>query len=57
MRFALYSDQHLETKDWEPPVLDVDAVILAGDIDSHTRDTLKLHKTAPKSTADRSNRV
>lgn len=37
MRFALYSDLHLEIKAWEPPVLDVDVVILAGDIGSHTR--------------------
>lgn len=37
MRFALYSDLHLEIKAWEPPVLDVDVVILAGDIGGHTR--------------------
>lgn len=37
MRFALYSDLHLEIKAWEPPDLDVDLVILAGDIGSHTR--------------------
>lgn len=36
MRFALYSDLHLEIKAWAPPVLDVDVVILAGDIGSHT---------------------
>jgi predicted phosphodiesterase len=36
MRFALYSDLHLEIKAWVPPVLDVDVVILAGDIGSHT---------------------
>ena len=36
MRFALYSDLHLEMKAWEPPSLDVDVVILAGDIGSHT---------------------
>jgi predicted phosphohydrolase len=43
MRIALYSDLHLEmvvhrkgTLAWEPPVLDVDVVILAGDIGSHT---------------------
>lgn len=42
MRIALYSDMHLEmiahrkgTLAWEPPVLDVDVVILAGDIGSH----------------------
>ena len=37
MRIALYSDLHLETSSWEPPALDVDVVILAGDIASHTR--------------------
>lgn len=37
MKLALYSDLHLEMGRWEPPVLDVDAVILAGDIGSHTR--------------------
>ena len=37
MRIALYSDLHLETSTWEPPALDVDVVILAGDIGSHTR--------------------
>lgn len=37
MRFALYSDLHLEIKAWEPPTLDVDLIILAGDIGSHTR--------------------
>lgn len=36
MRFALYSDLHLETKEWTPPDLDVDMVILAGDIGKHT---------------------
>lgn len=43
MKIALYSDLHLEmilhakgTLAWEPPVLDVDVVILAGDIGSHT---------------------
>ncbi|MHB1591976.1 MAG: metallophosphoesterase, partial [Sulfuricella sp.] len=43
MRIALYSDLHLEmvthrrgTLAWEPPALDVDVVILAGDIGSHT---------------------
>ena len=38
-RFALYSDLHLELMRgglWQPPSLDVDAVILAGDIGSHT---------------------
>lgn len=37
MRFALYSDLHREVRAWEPPALDVDLVILAGDISSHTR--------------------
>lgn len=43
MRLALYSDLHLEmilhpkgSLAWEPPVLDVDVVILAGDIGSRT---------------------
>lgn len=43
MKIALYSDLHLEmilrlkgTLGWEPPVLDVDVVILAGDIGTHT---------------------
>lgn len=43
MRIALYSDLHLEevphrrgTLAWEPPPLDVDVVILAGDIGSQT---------------------
>lgn len=37
MKFALYSDLHLEVKPWIPPKLDVDVVILAGDIGIHTR--------------------
>ena len=37
MKFALYSDLHLEVKPWTPPELDVDVVILAGDIGIHTR--------------------
>lgn len=44
MRIALYSDLHLEmivhvkgTLAWEPPVLDVDVVILAGDIGSRVK--------------------
>ncbi|MFZ4538198.1 metallophosphoesterase [Propionivibrio sp.] len=37
MRIALYSDLHRESSPWEPPELDVDVVILAGDIGSHTR--------------------
>lgn len=36
MRFALYSDLHLEFAPWEPPAIEVDVVILAGDIGSHT---------------------
>jgi predicted phosphohydrolase len=39
MRLALYSDLHLEfpAATWHPPALDVDVVILAGDIDSGAR--------------------
>ncbi len=38
MRFTLYSDLHLEllNEPWQPPALDVDIVILAGDIGKHT---------------------
>lgn len=38
MKFALYSDLHLECfrEPWQPPALDVDVVILAGDIGRHT---------------------
>lgn len=38
MKIALYSDLHLEQlpAGWQPPALDVDVVILAGDIGSHT---------------------
>lgn len=43
MKIALYSDLHLEMvlrpkgrPTWEPPALDVDVVVLAGDIGSHT---------------------
>lgn len=39
MKFALYSDLHLELMggvSWQPPPLDVDVVILAGDIGKHT---------------------
>ena len=32
MRFALMSDVHLEFNSWAPPELDVDLVVLAGDI-------------------------
>ena len=37
MKLALYSDLHLEflSNKWEPPALDVDVVILAGDIGQH----------------------
>ena len=45
MKIALYSDLHrelagFESQLWEPPELDVDVVILAGDIGSHTRGLL-----------------
>jgi predicted phosphodiesterase len=38
MKLALYSDLHLELlrEPWQPPALDVDVVILAGDIGKHT---------------------
>ena len=36
LRFALYSDLHLEFAPWNPPELEVDVVILAGDIAPHT---------------------
>lgn len=36
MKIALYSDLHLEHALWGPPALDVDVVILAGDVASHT---------------------
>lgn len=36
MRVALYSDLHLEISTWEPPAVDADVIILAGDIGSHT---------------------
>jgi len=38
MKIALYSDLHLEclSEPWQPPFVDVDVVILAGDIASHT---------------------
>lgn len=35
MKIALYSDLHLERSAWQPPPLDVEVVILAGDIHSH----------------------
>lgn len=35
MRLALFSDLHLELATWQPPPLDVDLVILAGDIGKH----------------------
>lgn len=40
MKFALYSDLHIEfpaNRTWAPPALDVDVVILAGDIGLHTQ--------------------
>lgn len=40
MRIALFSDLHLEFMHyelWQPPALDVDLVILAGDIDKHDK--------------------
>lgn len=37
MRLALYSDLHLEMAAWSPPALDVDLVILAGDVGLHSR--------------------
>ncbi len=45
MKIALYSDLHRElaaweSQLWEPPILDVDVVVLAGDIGSHTRGLL-----------------
>lgn len=45
MKIALYSDLHRElaaweAQLWEPPTLDVDVVVLAGDIGSHTRGLL-----------------
>ncbi len=45
MKIALYSDLHRElaaweSQLWEPPTLDVDVVVLAGDIGSHTRGLL-----------------
>lgn len=45
MKIALYSDLHRELSAfrsdiWEPPELDVDLTILAGDISSHTRGLL-----------------
>ena len=45
MKIALYSDLHreitaIESRLGEPPELDVDVVILAGDIGSHHHDSL-----------------
>jgi predicted phosphodiesterase len=37
MRIAVYSDLHLEVAPFEPPALDVDLVVLAGDIDNGAR--------------------
>lgn len=36
MKIALYSDLHLEHRLWAPPTLEVDVVILAGDVAAHT---------------------
>ena len=36
MKIALYSDLHLECARWVPPELDVDLVLLLGDIGTHT---------------------
>lgn len=36
MKIALYSDLHLELGSWQPHTLNVDVVILAGDVASHT---------------------
>ena len=36
MRLALYSDLHLEHASWNSPRLDVDTVILVGDISRHS---------------------
>ncbi len=39
-RVAIYSDLHLEFEDWAPPALDVDLVVLAGDIHTGTQGVL-----------------
>lgn len=50
MKFALYSDLHREIvrSPFEPPELDVDVVILAGDISSHTNGLKWAADTFPK---------
>ncbi|MFC4275324.1 metallophosphoesterase [Achromobacter aloeverae] len=57
MRLGLYSDLHLELMphgSWQPPALDVDVMILAGDIASHThglawgRDTFRQRANPPE---------
>lgn len=56
VRIALYSDLHLEMlpSGWEPPALDVDVVMLAGDISSHTQGiewaAQTFRATSPKAT-------
>lgn len=53
MKLALYSDLHLEHSDWRPPAIDVDVVILAGDIHAGTQgvewaaDTFRVTKRRP----------
>lgn len=37
LRLAVYSDLHLEIAPWQPPAVEADLVILAGDIDNGTR--------------------
>lgn len=37
MRIRILSDLHLELSPWQPPKVDADLTVLAGDIDSHTR--------------------
>ena len=49
MKLALYSDLHLEflRDGWKPPALDVDVVILAGDISKHTHGIVWAAATFP----------
>ena len=37
LRLAIYSDLHLEIAPWQPPRVEADLVVLAGDIDNGTR--------------------
>src|SRR3954471_16774039 len=37
LRLAVYSDLHLEIAPWQPPRVEADVVVLAGDIDNGTR--------------------